>query len=228
MRKKERYALTIEKLDGLFPDAQTELHYDNPFQLLVAVILSAQCTDKRVNMITPELFKRFPTSAEMAKASEEEIYRHIKSISYPNAKSKNLLKMAQRLHEVYKDELPEERKDLESLAGVGRKTANVIAAVLYKQAVMPVDTHVHRVSRRIGLTTGAKTPLETEKQLMAKLDKTSDIALLHHQLILLGRYICKARKPECEACPLPDCCKFYATKTKPENSNRRYSTSKKK
>lgn len=228
MRKKERYALTIEKLDGLFPDAQTELHYDNPFQLLVAVILSAQCTDKRVNMITPELFKRFPTSAEMAKASEEEIYRHIKSISYPNAKSKNLLKMAQRLHEVYKDELPEERKDLESLAGVGRKTANVIAAVLYKQAVMPVDTHVHRVSRRIGLTTGAKTPLETEKQLMANLDKTSDIALLHHQLILLGRYICKARKPECEVCPLPDCCKFYATKTKPENSNRRYSTSKKK
>ncbi len=228
MRKKERYALTIEKLDGLFPDAQTELHYDNPFQLLVAVILSAQCTDKRVNMITPELFKRFPTSAEMAKASEEEIYRYIKSISYPNAKSKNLLKMAQRLHEVYKDELPEERKDLESLAGVGRKTANVIAAVLYKQAVMPVDTHVHRVSRRIGLTTGAKTPLETEKQLMANLDKTSDIALLHHQLILLGRYICKARKPECEACPLPDCCKFYATKTKPENSNRRYSTSKKK
>lgn len=228
MRKKERYALTIEKLDGLFPDAQTELHYDNPFQLLVAVILSAQCTDKRVNMITPELFKRFPTSAEMAKASEEEIYRHIKSISYPNAKSKNLLKMAQRLHEVYKDELPEERKDLESLAGVGRKTANVIAAVLYKQAVMPVDTHVHRVSRRIGLTTGAKTPLETEKQLMANLDKTSDIALLHHQLILLGRYICKARKPECEACPLPGCCKFYATKTKPENSNRRYSTSKKK
>lgn len=228
MRKKERYALTIEKLDGLFPDAQTELHYNNPFQLLVAVILSAQCTDKRVNMITPELFKRFPTSAEMAKASEEEIYRHIKSISYPNAKSKNLLKMAQRLHEVYKDELPEERKDLESLAGVGRKTANVIAAVLYKQAVMPVDTHVHRVSRRIGLTTGAKTPLETEKQLMANLDKTSDIALLHHQLILLGRYICKARKPECEACPLPDCCKFYATKTKPENSNRRYSTSKKK
>lgn len=228
MRKKERYALTIEKLDGLFPDAQTELHYDNPFQLLVAVILSAQCTDKRVNMITPELFKRFPTSAEMAKASEEEIYRHIKSISYPNAKSKNLLKMAQRLHEVYKDELPEERKDLESLAGVGRKTANVIAAVLYKQAVMPVDTHVHRVSRRIGLTTGAETPLETEKQLMANLDKTSDIALLHHQLILLGRYICKARKPECEACPLPDCCKFYATKTKPENSNRRYSTSKKK
>lgn len=214
MRKKERYALTIEKLDGLFPDAQTELHYDNPFQLLVAVILSAQCTDKRVNMITPELFKRFPTSAEMAKASEEEIYRHIKSISYPNAKSKNLLKMAQRLHEVYKDELPEERKDLESLAGVGRKTANVIAAVLYKQAVMPVDTHVHRVSRRIGLTTGAKTPLETEKQLMANLDKTSDIALLHHQLILLGRYICKARKPECEACPLPDCCKFYTAKNK--------------
>ena len=214
MRKKKRYALTIEKLDGLFPDAQTELHYDNPFQLLVAVILSAQCTDKRVNIVTPELFKRFPTSAEMTKASEEEIYRYIKSISYPNAKSKNLLKMAQRLHEVYKDELPKERKDLESLAGVGRKTANVIAAVLYNQAVMPVDTHVHRVSRRIGLTTRAKTPLETEKQLMANLDKASDIALLHHQLILLGRYICKARKPECEACPLPDCCKFYATKNK--------------
>ncbi len=214
MRKQERYKLTIEKLEGLFPDAQTELHYNTPFQLLVSVILSAQCTDKRVNLVTPELFKHFPTPAAMAKASIEEIHRHIKSISYPNAKSKNLQKMAQRLHEVYNDELPKERKDLESLAGVGRKTANVIAAVLYRQAVMPVDTHIHRVSRRIGLTTGAKTPLETEKQLMANLNRTTDIALLHHQLLLLGRYICKARKPQCDACPLPDCCKFFAAKNK--------------
>ncbi len=214
MRKQERYSLTIEHLKGLFPQADTELNYQTPFQLLVAVILSAQCTDKRVNIVTPELFKRYPDSFAMAKSSPEEIYEYIKSISYPNAKSKNLHKMAVRLSEVFGGELPSERKDLESLAGVGRKTANVIFAVLFKQAVMPVDTHVHRVSRRIGLTTGAKTVLETENQLMANLKKEEDIALLHHQLILLGRYICKARKPDCQNCPLTECCRFYASKNK--------------
>lgn len=217
MRKAERYSLTIERLKVLFPEADTELNYENPFQLLVAVILSAQCTDKRVNLVTPELFKRFPSAKEMAISSEEEILHYIKSISYPNAKSKNLLKMAQRLQEVYKGEVPSTREELTSLAGVGRKTANVIGAVLFKQAVMPVDTHVHRVSRRIGLTNKAKTPLETENQLMSMLKEESDIALLHHQLILLGRYICKARKPMCEECPLTICCKFYSSKNKSEN-----------
>lgn len=212
MKKAERYAIAFEQLKGLFPDAQTELNYDTPFQLLVAVILSAQCTDKRVNLVTPELFKRFPTAKQMSESSEEEILRYIKSISYPNAKSKNLLKMSQRLESVYNGILPETREELTTLAGVGRKTANVICAVLYNQSVMPVDTHVHRVSRRIGLTDKAKTPLDTEKQLMNNLKNESDIALLHHRLILLGRYICKARKPGCEECTLKECCKFYHTK----------------
>ena len=212
MKKAERYAIAFEQLKGLFPDAQTELNYDTPFQLLVAVILSAQCTDKRVNLVTPELFKRFPTAKQMSESSEEEILRYIKSISYPNVKSKNLLKMSQRLESVYNGILPETREELTTLAGVGRKTANVICAVLYNQSVMPVDTHVHRVSRRIGLTDKAKTPLDTEKQLMSNLKNESDIALLHHRLILLGRYICKARKPECEECTLKECCKFYHTK----------------
>ena len=212
MKKAERYAIAFEQLKGLFPDAQTELNYETPFQLLVAVILSAQCTDKRVNLVTPELFKRFPTAKQMSESSEEEILRYIKSISYPNAKSKNLLKMSQRLESVYNGILPETREELTTLAGVVRKTANVICAVLYNQSVMPVDTHVHRVSRRIGLTDKAKTPLDTEKQLMSNLKNESDIALLHHRLILLGRYICKARKPECEECTLKECCKFYHTK----------------
>ena len=212
MRKAERYAIAFERLKDMFPDAQTELNYNTPFQLLVAVILSAQCTDKRVNLVTPELFKRFPTAKEMSESSEEEILHYIKSISYPNAKSRNLLKMSQRLESVYNGILPETREELTTLAGVGRKTANVICAVLYNQSVMPVDTHVHRVSRRIGLTDKAKTPLDTEKQLMSNLKNESDIALLHHRLILLGRYICKARKPECKECTLKDCCKFYASK----------------
>lgn len=212
MRKAERYAIAFERLKDMFPDAQTELNYNTPFQLLVAVILSAQCTDKRVNLVTPELFKRFPTAKEMSESSEEEILHYIKSISYPNAKSRNLLKMSQRLESVYNGILPETREELTTLAGVGRKTANVICAVLYNQSVMPVDTHVHRVSRRIGLTDKAKTPLDTEKQLMSNLKKESDIALLHHRLILLGRYICKARKPECEECTLKECCKFYHSK----------------
>lgn len=216
MRKAERYAIAFERLKDMFPDAQTELNYDTPFQLLVAVILSAQCTDKRVNLVTPELFKRFPTAKEMSESSEEEILHYIKSISYPNAKSRNLLKMSQRLESVYNGILPETREELTTLAGVGRKTANVICAVLFNQSVMPVDTHVHRVSRRIGLTDKAKTPFDTEKQLMSNLKNESDIALLHHRLILLGRYICKARKPECEECSLKDCCKFYASKKRSE------------
>ncbi|MEE1143499.1 MAG: endonuclease III [Bacteroidales bacterium] len=214
MRKQERYALTIEKLKELFPNADTELHYETPFQLLVAVILSAQCTDKRVNIVTPALFERYASVKSMAESSQEEIYSYIKSISYPNSKSRNLKKMAERLHEVYHDEIPDDPQELQTLAGVGRKTAMVILAVLYKRAVMPVDTHVHRVSARIGLTLGAKNVLETERQLLSNLTNAEDMSLIHHQLILLGRYICKARKPMCEQCTLKECCKYFKSKNK--------------
>ncbi|MBO7224681.1 MAG: endonuclease III [Bacteroidales bacterium] len=214
MRKQERYALTIEKLKELFPNADTELHYETPFQLLVAVILSAQCTDKRVNIVTPALFERYASVKSMAESSQEEIYSYIKSISYPNSKSRNLKKMAERLHEVYHDEIPDDPQELQTLAGVGRKTAMVILAVLYKRAVMPVDTHVHRVSARIGLTLGAKNVLETERQLLSNLTNAEDMSLIHHQLILLGRYICKARKPMCEQCTLRECCKYFKSKNK--------------
>lgn len=217
MRKKERYSLVLERLEGLFPDADTELNYDSPFHLLVAVILSAQCTDKRVNMVTPALFERYPDVKSLAESSEEEIYSYIKSISYPNAKTKNLKKMAERLHSVYNDEIPKDTDELQTLAGVGRKTAMVMAAVLWKQAVMPVDTHVHRVSARIGLTTGAKSVVDTEKQLLSNLKGASNFADIHHQLILLGRYICKARKPLCENCSLTEVCKYYNSKNRKEN-----------
>jgi endonuclease-3 len=214
MRKQERYALTIEKLKELFPNADTELHYETPFQLLVAVILSAQCTDKRVNIVTPALFERYASVKSMAESSQEEIYSYIKSISYPNSKSRNLKKMAERMHEIYHDEIPDDPQELQTLAGVGRKTAMVILAVLYKRAVMPVDTHVHRVSARIGLTLGAKNVLETERQLLSNLTNAEDMSLIHHQLILLGRYICKARKPMCEQCTLKECCKYFKSKNK--------------
>lgn len=212
MRKQERYALTIEKLKEMFPNADTELHYETPFQLLVAVILSAQCTDKRVNIVTPALFERYSSVKSMAESSQEEIYSYIKSISYPNSKSRNLKKMAERLHEVYHDEIPDDPQELQTLAGVGRKTAMVILAVLYKRAVMPVDTHVHRVSARIGLTLKAKNVLETERQLLSNLTNAEDMSLIHHQLILLGRYICKARRPMCEQCTLKECCKYFKSK----------------
>lgn len=212
MRKQERYTLTIEKLKEMFPNADTELHYETPFQLLVAVILSAQCTDKRVNIVTPALFERYSSVKSMAESSQEEIYSYIKSISYPNSKSRNLKKMAERLHEVYHDNIPDNPQELQTLAGVGRKTAMVILAVLYKRAVMPVDTHVHRVSARIGLTLKAKNVLETERQLLSNLANAEDMSLIHHQLILLGRYICKARKPMCEECTLREFCKYFKSK----------------
>lgn len=212
MRKQERYALTIKKLKDMFPNADTELHYETPFQLLVAVILSAQCTDKRVNIVTPALFERYSSVKSMAESSQEEIYSYIKSISYPNSKSRNLKKMAERLHEVYHDEIPDDPQELQTLAGVGRKTAMVILAVLYKRAVMPVDTHVHRVSARIGLTLKAKNVLETERQLLSNLTNVEDMSLIHHQLILLGRYICKARRPMCEQCTLTEICKYFKSK----------------
>lgn len=213
MKKQERYNLALQELNEMFPDAKTELENDSPFHLLVAVILSAQCTDKRVNMVTPELFKRYPYPQDMSDSSEEEIFGYIKSISYPNSKAKYLKNTAKRLVEVYNGEVPSDVKELQTLQGVGRKTANVIASVVFNQATMPVDTHVHRVSRRIGLTSNAKTVRQTEEQLMSNIPK-NNVALLHHQLILLGRYICKARKPECDKCSLTLCCKFFNQKNK--------------
>lgn len=213
MKKQERYNLAFAALNQIFPDAKTELENDTPFHLLIAVILSAQCTDKRVNMVTPELFKRYPYPQDMANSSEEEIFEYIKSISYPNSKAKYLLNTAKRLVEVYNSEVPSDVDELQTLSGVGRKTANVIASVVFNKATMPVDTHVHRVSRRIGLTSNAKTVRQTEEQLMSNIPK-DNVALLHHQLILLGRYICKARKPECDRCSLTTCCKFFHQKSK--------------
>lgn len=210
MTIQQRYTLVIEQLNQMYPNATTELENDTPFHLLIAVILSAQCTDKRVNMVTPALFKRFPLPKDMAEAEEKEIFEYIKSISYPNSKAKYLKNTAKRIVEVYNGEVPQEVKELQTLQGVGRKTANVIASVVFNKATMPVDTHVHRVSRRIGLTNKAKTVLQTEEQLMKHIPK-KDVALLHHQLILLGRYICKARKPECDKCLLPSFCKHFST-----------------
>ncbi|MBQ9311990.1 MAG: endonuclease III [Bacteroidales bacterium] len=217
MTKQERYTLALENLNVMFPNATTELENSNPFQLLVAVILSAQCTDKRVNMITPALFEKYPTPLDLAKATPEEIFPYIQSISYPNSKAKYLNNMAKRLVEVYDSQVPDNVEDLQTLQGVGRKTANVIASIVFHQAKMPVDTHVHRVSARIGLTYQAKNVRQTEEQLMKNINlfssqKEDDIALLHHQLILLGRYVCKARKPECEECKLKNCCKYYTSK----------------
>lgn len=208
MTIQQRYAFVIEQLNQMYPNATTELENDTPFHLLIAVILSAQCTDKRVNMVTPALFKRFPFPKDMAEAEEKEIFEYIKSISYPNSKAKYLKNTAKRIVEAYNGEVPQEVKELQTLQGVGRKTANVIASVVFNKPTMPVDTHVHRVSKRIGLTNKAKTVLQTEEQLMKHIPQ-NDVALLHHQLILLGRYICKARKPECAKCLLPNVCKHF-------------------
>lgn len=190
------------------PVAETELHYANPFQLLVAVILSAQCTDKRVNLITPPLFDAFPTPKALAAASVDEIYEFIKSCSYPNNKSRSLSGMAKRLVEDFGGEVPSDIDALMSLPGVGRKTANVILAVVFEKATMAVDTHVFRVSERIGLTTGSKTPLATEKTLVKNIPEEL-IPKAHHWLILHGRYVCKARRPDCLNCGLTSVCRYY-------------------
>ena len=190
------------------PDAGPELKYSNAFELLVAVILSAQCTDKRVNIVTPALFKKYPTAEKMAKASEREVYQMIKSVSYPNNKSHHLVGMAQSLCNEFGGEVPEEREELERLPGVGRKTANVIASVMFGKPYIAVDTHVFRVANRIGLTNDSKTPLETELELEKHIPKKL-ANLAHHWLILHGRYVCTARKPKCEECGLQEVCKFY-------------------
>ncbi len=213
MTAKERVRQMIEWFENAMPIAETELHYDNPFQLLVAVILSAQCTDKRINMITPPLFEAFPDARALAAASHEEIFEFIKSVSYPNNKARNLSGMARKLVEDFDGVVPSDIDSLMSLPGVGRKTANVILAVVFNKAAMAVDTHVFRVSERIGLTTNSRNPLQTEQALM-KLIPAEIIPKAHHWLILHGRYVCKARKPDCLNCGLTGICRHYQRESK--------------
>ena len=209
MQKKERYQEFIRFFTENSPEPETELHYNNPYELLVAVILSAQCTDKRINMVTPALFEAFPTAEHLAASHFDEVFPYIRSVSYPNNKTKHLIGMAKMLTEEFNSEVPADIKLLQKLPGVGRKTANVIASVIYNQPTMAVDTHVFRVSKRIGLVTQtAKTPLEVEKQLVRHIP-TELVPKAHHWLILHGRYICVARKPKCDVCPLSYFCRYY-------------------
>lgn len=208
MTRKQRYEYVIDFFLENAPNAETELIYDNPFQLLVAVILSAQCTDKRVNMTTPAIFEKFPDAASLGKATFEEVFALIKSISYPNNKTRHLIGMAQMLVKDFGGKVPMTVEELMKLPGVGRKTANVITSVIDQQPNMAVDTHVFRVSARIGLTVGAKTPEAAEKQLI-KFIPPQYVHKAHHWLILHGRYICVARKPKCNECGLTMVCKFY-------------------
>ena len=209
MTRKERYRKVIDYFLEHKPVAETELVHTDPYELIVAVILSAQCTDKRVNQITPELFRRFPDARSMASVDAEEIFEYIRSCSYPNNKSKHLNGMARMLTNEFGGVVPSDIDDLQKLPGVGRKTANVIASVIFNKPVMAVDTHVFRVSDRIGLTTGAKTPLATEMQLIKYIPEDL-IPLAHHWLILHGRYTCKARRPLCEECGIRNVCRYYA------------------
>ncbi len=190
------------------PVAETELHYRDPYQLLVAVILSAQCTDKRVNLLTPAIFEKYPTVFDMKEATPEEVFELIKSCSYPNNKSKHLVGMANVLVDEFGGMVPDDIKELQKLPGVGRKTANVIASVVFNKPAMAVDTHVFRVAARIGLTTNSKSPLDTEKQLVKYIPENL-LPIAHHWLILHGRYVCIARKPKCFHCGLKDACRFY-------------------
>ena len=203
-----KFEFFIDYFEKNMPVAESELNYDNPYQLVVAVILSAQCTDKRVNMTTPALFERFPDAYSLANSNVDEIYSYIKSISYPNNKSKNLLGMAKVLTEEFNGKVPDDVEELQKLPGVGRKTANVVASVAFNKPAMAVDTHVFRVSARIGLTKDAKNPLDAEKQLVKYIPENI-IPRAHHWLILHGRYVCKARKPECDRCGLIYICDYY-------------------
>ena len=207
----QKYDAFVAYFAEHMPIAESELQYKNPYQLLVAVILSAQCTDKRVNMTTPALFERFPTPNDMAEASVEEIYSYIKSISYPNNKSKNLLGMAQALVRDFDGVVPDNMEDMQKLPGVGRKTANVMMAVAFHRPAMPVDTHVFRVANRIGLTKNSKNVLETERTLVAHLPQEV-LSKAHHWLILHGRYICQSRNPKCEECGIVGICDYYRKK----------------
>ena len=211
MKKSERYEKIISYFSEEMPVAETELDYTDPYELLVAVILSAQCTDKRVNLITPPFFQKYPDVSALAHSSQEQVFELIKSCSYPNNKAKHLLGMARKLTEDFNGIVPDTMEKLQQLPGVGRKTANVILSVAFQKPAMAVDTHVFRVSKRIGLTTNAKTPLETEKQLVKYIPEDL-IPIAHHWLILHGRYVCIARKPKCESCGVAQFCKFFSGK----------------
>lgn len=218
MNRKERFQKLIEIFSTHMPVAETELAYENPYQLLVAVVLSAQCTDKRVNLTTPALFARFPDPKALSEATFEEVFPLIKSISYPNNKAKHLLGLAKKLVTDFDGEVPESVEELQTLPGVGRKTANVIASVVYNQPTMAVDTHVFRVSKRIGLAnSNAKTPIEVELTLYKYLPKAV-IPKAHHWLILHGRYVCLARNPKCESCGIADFCKYFQKELKTRSS----------
>ncbi|MBA3674413.1 MAG: endonuclease III [Chitinophagaceae bacterium] len=208
MTKKERYTFTINYFLAHAPNAETELIYDGAYQLLVAVILSAQCTDKRINLTTPAIFERYPDVYALSKADHEEVFQLIKSISYPNNKTNHLIGMAKMVIEKFNGQIPMTVDELTQLPGVGRKTANVITSVIDDQPNIAVDTHVFRVSARIGLTSGAKNPLQTEKQLL-KYTPEEYVAVMHHWLILHGRYVCVARRPKCELCGLRPVCIYY-------------------
>lgn len=213
MTTAQRYRYIIDWFTRNMPVAETELHYTTPYELLVAVILSAQCTDKRVNIVTPPLFAAYPTVQDMASASSEQIYEYIKSISYPNNKARHLAGMARMIVEEFGGEVPSDIDDLQRLPGVGRKTANVMASVVWGKAAMAVDTHVFRVANRIGLTNNAKTPLATERTLIKHIPQEL-IPKAHHWLILHGRYVCMARRPLCLECGLREACKYYNTQAK--------------
>ena len=212
MTIKQRFEGVLQWFEANMPVAESELHYRNPYELLVAVMLSAQCTDKRVNMVTPALFSAYPTAQAMAEASAEDIFGYIRSVSYPNSKAQHLAGMARMLMERFGGQVPDTVEQLTQLPGVGRKTANVVCAVIWQQPTMAVDTHIFRVSERIGLTTGSKNPLQTEKVLTAHIPATV-IPKAHHWLLLHGRYVCTARKPHCTTCGLRPLCR-YASKQK--------------
>lgn len=211
MTTKQRFEYILHWFEANMPVAQSELHYSNPFELLVAVMLSAQCTDKRVNMVTPDLFAQYSTPQALANATSDEVYEFIKSVSYPRAKANHLVQMAQRLVSVYHSEVPDNVDDLQTLSGVGRKTANVVCAVIWNQPTMAVDTHIFRVCERLGLTTHSRTPRQTEDQLVRYIPQDI-IPKAHHWLLLHGRYICQARKPKCEQCGLQPYCRYFTKK----------------
>lgn len=208
MRVSERYKNILGWFETNMPVAESELKFLNSFQCLIAVMLSAQCTDKRVNMVTPALFEAFPTPEALAQATSDEVFEYIKSVSYPRSKAEHMVAMAKRLVEVYDGIVPDNIDDLQTLQGVGRKTANVVCAVIWNQPTMAVDTHIFRVSERLGLTTNSKNPLQTEKALVQYIP-ADIIPKAHHWLLLHGRYVCQARKPQCERCGLKEFCRYY-------------------
>lgn len=211
MRTKERYEQALAWFEENMLVAESELHFENEYQLLVAVMLSAQCTDKRVNLVTPALFAAYPTITDLSRATAQEVLIYIRSVSYPNSKAEHLVQMAKRVVNAYDGQIPNTREELQTLAGVGRKTANVVLAVWWNQPTMAVDTHIFRVAERLGLTTKAKSPLDSEQQLIKYIPKAI-IPKAHHWLLLHGRYTCIARRPKCETCGLKEICRYFSKK----------------